>query len=248
MISSEDTKNVSRKSEDNYYLKKKKRILRQFNLMLQKMRPYLVSQFGEEDTADLIPELLLELEEIIPRLPDIGGKKSPFIRQMVLSGYALSFYHVMNRREMPLEKIGLTLYRTFEFYFNTIPTPLRRLMGMWTFSSFNQRKYQKGAEKSNHKIFPNDHLYDYVKGDGENFDFGLDIRECGISKFFQSLGLEEFTPYLCITDYCMFKGLFVGFSRTSSLASGGTKCDFRFRKGGETADGWPPEALPEWKK
>jgi len=26
------------------------------------------------------------------------------------------------------------------------------------------------------------------------------------------------------------------------------KCDFRFKKGGETASGWPPEGLEEWKR
>jgi len=248
MSSPEGTKNVIKKGEDNYYLKKKKRILRQFNLMLQKMRPYLASRFGEEFTANLIPELLLELEGIIPKLPDVGGKKNLFIKEIVLSGYALSFYQVMNRHKIPLHEIGSTLYGAFEFYLNTLPKLLRRLMGMWNFSSFNQRKREKGAEKYNQKAYPNDYVYDYVKGNGEEFDFGIDIRECAILNFYRSLGIEKFTPYLCITDYCMCKSFYIGFSRTSTLAFGGTKCDFRFKKGGETAEGWPPEALVEWKK
>ncbi|MBN1572350.1 MAG: L-2-amino-thiazoline-4-carboxylic acid hydrolase [Deltaproteobacteria bacterium] len=247
METDEIQKDVRMNGEDKYYLKRKRSIVGQFNSMLKKMYPYIESQFGGEFAETLIPQLLLELEEIIPKIPDVGGKKSPFIREMVLSAYAVSFYQAMNRSGIPLRDIGLTLYRSFEYYLNTLPRSIRWLMGAWSFSPFVKKRYEGGVSESKSGIYPKGFVYDYVGGDGESFDYGLDIKECGILKFFQSLGIEEFTPYLCITDYCVCKSLFTGFYRTSTLASGGPVCDFRFKKGGETADGWPPEALPEWK-
>jgi hypothetical protein len=240
-------KDVKMKVEENYYLKRKGSITRQFNSMLKKMYPSIESQLGGELAKILAPQLLSELEEIIPKIPDVGGKKSPFIREMVLSAYAVSFYRVMDRHGIALHDIGLTLYRSFEYYLNTLPRFARRLMGAWSFSPFIKRGYERGVSESKSGAYPAGFVYDYVAGDGESFDYGLDIKECAILKFFRSLGIEEFTPYLCITDYCVCKSLYTGFYRTSTLASGGPVCDFRFKRGGETADGWPPESLPEWK-
>ncbi|MGD8782753.1 MAG: hypothetical protein PVH88_27830 [Ignavibacteria bacterium] len=39
----------------------------------------------------------------------------------------------------------------------------------------------------------------------------------------------------------------MGFSRTQTIGNGAPICDFRFKKNVQTADGWPPENLPEWK-
>jgi hypothetical protein len=180
-------------------------------------------------------------------LPDIGGKKSPFIEEMVLAAYALSFYRAMTRREIPVREIGMTLYKSFEYYLTTLPGLLRRLMGMWSLSYFMKRKYERGVTACDVGTYPAGFVYGYVRGDGKAFDYGLDITECALLKFFTAQGVGEFTPYLCITDYCVCRSLGVGFSRTSTLASGGTTCDFRFTRGGDTAQGWPPETLPEWK-
>ena len=47
---------------------------------------------------------------------------------------------------------------------------------------------------------------------------------------------------------CIRQALGIGFSRTQSIGSGGHKCDARFKRGGETANGWPPEELAEWRE
>jgi hypothetical protein len=43
----------------------------------------------------------------------------------------------------------------------------------------------------------------------------------------------------------MFQALHVGLERTMTIAQGGTFCDFRFKKGRPTPDGWPPKFLTQ---
>ena len=45
----------------------------------------------------------------------------------------------------------------------------------------------------------------------------------------------------------MFQALGIGLTRTQTIGNGAQKCDFRFKKGGKTPKGWPPEKLKEWE-
>ena len=47
----------------------------------------------------------------------------------------------------------------------------------------------------------------------------------------KSQGVEEFAPYVCLSDMALGKALGWGLIRTETLADGCDKCDFRFKKG-----------------
>lgn len=55
------------------------------------------------------------------------------------------------------------------------------------------------------------------------------------------------TPYHCLTDYALFGTLGIELKRTMTLAQGGEKCDFRFKKG-KSSSGWPPPWLDTQKQ
>lgn len=94
--------------------------------------------------------------------------------------------------------------------------------------------------------YPGDWVADYLEGDGGEFDYGLDITECGICKFYHQQGADELAPYLCLSDYVLSDALGRGLVRCQTLAEGDPVCDFRFKRGRETyveplRDGWPPK-------
>lgn len=39
------------------------------------------------------------------------------------------------------------------------------------------------------------------KGDGRDFDMGVDYTECGFVKYFAALGMPELAPYPCQIDF-----------------------------------------------
>jgi hypothetical protein len=74
-------------------------------------------------------------------------------------------------------------------------------------------------------------IWNYIPGDGKEFDFGYDITDCGLCKFFHNEGADELVPYSCATEFLKSKGLGMELVRTTTLAEGHDKCNFRYKKG-----------------
>ena len=125
--------------------------------------------------------------------------------------------------------------------FNRYPAFLRSLMGRLQFSKFMLRKMQQAARRSQERKYAGDWVYEVVVGDGQPFNFGIDYAECAIVKFMNAQDANELTPYLCNTDYVVSKMTATGLRRTMTLAWGCEKCDFRYLKGEETQEAWPPK-------
>jgi hypothetical protein len=66
------------------------------------------------------------------------------------------------------------------------------------------------------------------------YDFGVDYSRCAIRDLALRAGAAEFAPYICLADIAGSEAFGWGLVRTETLAQGGTRCDFRFRRGGET--------------
>ena len=74
----------------------------------------------------------------------------------------------------------------------------------------------------------------YLQGDGKEFDYEFDYIECAVYNFFRQQGAAELVPYLCAIDKIASELMGWGLRRTMTLAEGGAKCDFRFKKDGKT--------------
>jgi hypothetical protein len=88
----------------------------------------------------------------------------------------------------------------------------------------------------------------FVEGDGEAFDYGLDVTECGICKFYRAHGAGGLAPYMCLSDYVVSRAFGRGLVRYKTIAEGAEVCDFRYKQGRETfvyplRDGWPPKFI-----
>jgi len=88
----------------------------------------------------------------------------------------------------------------------------------------------------------------FVEGDGETFDYGLDVTECGICKFYHAQGADELAPYMCLSDYVVSRAFGRGLVRYKTIAEGAEVCDFRYKQGRETfvyplRNGWPPKFM-----
>ena len=84
----------------------------------------------------------------------------------------------------------------------------------------------------------------FVNGNGQDFDYGIDYTECASCKFLIAQNALELAPYVCAVDKAASEMMGWGLSRTMTLAEGGEKCDFRFKKGGKT-DVAMPQSLTQ---
>jgi hypothetical protein len=146
----------------------------------------------------------------------------------------LALYRVLKRRGETIEEIGVFAYQASAAYLQAYPTFLRRVLGHATFSRRYRRRLQKRAAESRARRHPGDYVYRFVPGDGETFDYGVDYVECTGVKFLREQGAAELASYVCAADILYSKALGWGLKRTTTLAQGGERCDFRFRRGAET--------------
>jgi len=219
--------------DGDYYVSRKRTLLKEFDKTLSRVRGLFVSRYGEEAAEAMLQEARQEYEALIPQLPDIGGKQ-PFTQFLISTAWILTMYRVLKRRGEPIEEIGVFAYQAGEAYLQAYPAFLRRVVGHMTFSRRYLRRLQKLAAKSWERRYPGDYVYTFVPGDGETFDYGVDYAECAGSKFLREQGAAELAPYICPADILYSEALGWGLQRTTTLAAGGERCDFRFKRGGET--------------
>ena len=76
-------------------------------------------------------------------------------------------------------------------------------------------------------------VFDFVEAEGD-VAYGVNYRRCAIRELALSQGAAEFAPYICLSDIVGSQKFGWGLKRSETLAQGGSQCDFRFRKGGDT--------------
>ncbi len=184
-------------------------------------------------------EFLKEFETLIPRLPYIGGENNLNNSDLIQSSWALAIHRVLLRHGKSIEEVGEFLYKSREALIRTFPKVLIRFHSWYRFTSFFKNKWRKFALETQNREHPENFVVSFVEGDGKEFDYGYDYTECAILKFFETQGASELVPYICATDIPVSKALNMGLKRTSILALGGEKCDFRFKRGRETQEKWP---------
>ena len=225
------------------YLSRRPQLLKEFDQTVKHIQPVLGRYFTLEQVPVLIQETRQEYSGIIPQLPDLGGKQ-PFTQFIISTGMLLAVYRVAKAYGKSIEEIGELIYEIGGAYLKAYPAFLMRLFGKMNFSQFYLRRLQKRALESHRRQYPGDYVYNFVAGDGQHFDYGVDYLECASCKFLAKQNASELAPYLCAVDILYSRLLGWGLTRTMTLAQGAEKCDFRFKHGGPTNVAVPAALLP----
>ena len=103
------------------------------------------------------------------------------------------------------------------------------------------------AKESQKKKYPGDWIFEFVDGVDKNFTYGLNFTQCGIYEFAKKLGLEKYTPFICLADFAEATASGFGLTRTQTISNGSPICDHRYIKDTTTPRAWPPHKLQEFK-
>ena len=226
---------MNKQMVENYYTSRKSKLLKDFDKYTRKhVRKALVSHYGDDLTDTIARETRQEYEALIPHLPYIGGKKNPLTTNLIQCAWGLALYKVLKTHDKTAEEAAKIIYEAVEAQLRSSPKFLLRLLGRWMFAQY---RLKKQAAESQKRRYPEDWVWSFIKGDGKEFDFGMDFTECAICKFFHAQGADEFTPFLCLLDFPMSKAFGTGLVRTMTLAEGAEKCDFRYKRGREVKQG-----------
>jgi hypothetical protein len=233
---------MTKQMVDDYYTSRKAKLLKDFDKTARCWRKVMVSYYGDDFSDTIVGETRQEFEVLIPELPYIGGQKGFFLEGLITSAGALALYRVLKSYGKTAEEAGKVIYEAEEARYAAWPKSLRRVIGRGQFIKYTTKTWKTMAAESQKRRYAG-WAFAFVKGDGREFDYGIDMTKCAVCEFFHAQGADEFAPYLCLLDFPRSKALSMGLVRTMTLAEGAEKCDFRWKKGRETKQGWPPEFL-----
>ncbi len=222
----------------NYYIARKPEILMQFDTHADSWRPFLANRYGDEFADAVLRKTRQQYEALIPHIPYIGGDENPMTRHLVRSTTSLVLYKVMDAWEKTAEEVGKIVYDAVEVSVRQMPS----LPGPDLSAAYMAEEKER-ARKSQERRYSGDWVWEFVEGNGVEFDYGRDFLECGTQKLYHAHDADEFLPFYCYLDFVTHRTTGWGFARTKTLAEGDERCDFRWKKGGETKKGWPPPFL-----
>lgn len=234
---------------DDFYVRKKSKFMKSFNERLAVIYKELSKKFDNQKSEELISQMKAEFEKILPDIPYIGGQKNPLTLVLVKCMSDLAVFRT-------LEKMGFSFREIGEFHYNYVVgthnvrketlEQAGRDPSQYPFDPVYMDYQKKLTEETQTKLYPDDFVMDFVEGDGDSFEWGWDITECGVQKAYKKLGEEKYLPFICLGDHYEAEGLGFGFSRTQTLGFGAPLCTHRFVKNYKTPCPWPPDDLEEF--
>lgn len=217
-----------------YYSARQEKLLREFDRISTLIAAQLADRYGEELSKTLQTEARREYLKLIPEIPYIRGFRAKALNSFLLgTAQELAIYKAMKKHGKQAGEAWEICHQAIRLKLADIPRWklwfLRRLM----FSYLARRIVARRARQQRSFRF-GDFEVEYLVGDGDEFDFGVNYLQCGNLNFVKRHGGEEFAPYVCMSDIVLGEVLEWGLVRTQTLADACSHCDFRFKKGTPT--------------
>ena len=223
--------------KENYYLQSKNKLMREFNKTLSWFKPDLEKLYGRKFAEQVLRDVQLEYERLIPQIPFIGGSNVHMTEDLMESVRILAYLNVLKAHGKKLDECKTILFRSMETRMAKYPRLVLKLGEIRAFSKLFTRYLQSQAKIFHERKYSKGFVFDFVPGDGREFNWGLNIHECGICKFYNEQNATEFLPMVCSIDYVLSDKLGYGLYRSKTLAEGAEICNPRLKRG----------ALTQWR-
>jgi len=202
-------------------------------------------RYGSGQATELAAAVDAAYGELAADAPYIGGEDNVFSEWLSYGVYYLAVNRVLASHDEPLEVSGRVIYDIFEAQAE-YPDWMLRAIGKLRYGRGYVKRLQAAVDGLGERRYGGNWVGTWVEGDGQEFDYGIDFTECGICKYYAAQGVPELAPYLCLSDEVGSRACGRGLVRYTTVAEGGSVCDFRFKWGRETyvaplRDGWPPQ-------
>ena len=222
-----------------FYTSNRDRFVTAFDKIRIAVVDYISKQSTSESANDIGNEAALNFEKILPELPYVGGDVHPGTQFIVNAGQWIALYKSMIKRGYKALEVGQMMYSICEDQLKEVPSDELEKQKALTFSDEYIDLMKQWAESTS--PYESDWKADFIKGDGVDFDYGLDFRACPCLELFKAQNAKQLAPFFCLLDFPEAKQLNSGFFRTKTLAQGNDICNFRYKKGKEVVQNWDTE-------
>ncbi len=230
-----ETKRLEKESIDimknkNTFIDRKPMLHKFYNRLMKKGKKVIIEKYGKQKTEVLMKEFQETFESLIPEMPLIREDDNLLERQLLLQTVYLSIYKTLKKQGKDVEEIWQLCSDIVEEMLHSMPGFVKWIARKSLFSNKEKKREMKSAKKSQQSNYDEDFVFEYVEGDGENFDYGINMTQCVACKFYKRQNAEELTPFVCKTDYLFSKHFGYNLIRTQTIAEGHMFCDFRFKQ------------------
>ena len=217
-----------------YYSRSKEKLLNDFDNTSALMKTSLIARYGKEFAGTLQRESRQEYEKLIPEIPYIKGLRARLFNSFLLiTAQELATYKTIKKHGKTPEEAWELCHEALRLRMAEIPQWKRWLLKRFMFSHL-MRKVVASRARRQQKVHFGDFEVEYLIGEGDEFNFGVNYLQCGNLTFLKRHGGDEFAPYVCMSDIVLSDTMGWGLIRTQTLADGCNHCDFRFKKGAAT--------------
>lgn len=204
-------------------------------------QPYLLGaverRFGPDQALELLAASHAELQELAPRVPAV--RPGDWLGDNLYgAAVVLAVGRTLGANGFDDQAIATITREAAEGRLDAYPPLALRIVGRMRATWPYQRLLARRAARSRQPAYPGEWTYDRVAGDGRTFAWGIDYRRCPILDFYRAEGAEELMSAVCPLDFTISQRMGDGLVRTTTLASGGDRCNFRYgTTGGSSAAG-----------
>ena len=219
------------KEVKGHYIRKRRALLKEFKETMDLVKRD--TGYGKLLTDEVEKELIMEFENIIPEIHYFKGyRQRMFNGMLLLTAQTLAPYRVLKRRGMTTAEIWEICHHALELRLGEIPDRKKRFMKRLWNTQF--RRMMMGRARRNVKETMGHFELEYISGEKEDFDYGINYLKCGHRRFLEEQDALELLPYLCLADLALSDVFGWGLARTRTIGDGCDYCDFRFTRGAPT--------------
>lgn len=182
-----------------------------------------VTMAGEwvDDPEAVVADAETRFEAMIPDLAYVDDPGHPMAMSLFFTAVNLAMHLALRERGVGTHDFGPVLLGSL------IEEPLPDVDVIGQMDAF-----KAAGDASLEGAKPGEFVFEVVT-EGDDFDWGMDVKSCGICFLFSQHDAMDFVPYMCAGDDVLSDQMGDGLRRTGTIALGAHQCDFRYQKGGQ---------------
>jgi hypothetical protein len=204
-------------------------LLEQYDAKRPARRELYLHVFGENEIDDMLDEMRDRYEVIIPDMPFIGESNfhlqwfipnsEKLAEYLVVANYGVTKKDFSNLHLMQASKDLLAMGQEQLI-----------AIGKMQFGYQTELFMAATALWSQFRVYPDDYVIYFRRGDGVDFDWGLDYTRCANVQFYKKFDAVDLVlPLICTQDYIAGSAMRTGYRRTMQIATGDPICDLRWK-------------------
>ncbi len=205
-------------------------LLQQYDERAQWRRELYLQIFPEDEIDDILAEMRQSFADIIPEMPYIG-ESNFHLQWFIPNSEKLAEYLVVkNYGVTKKEYSNLHLTQASKDLLDNYTEAQLIGIGKMQFGYPTELFMMATALWSQFRMYPDDYIIYFRKGDGVDFDWGLDYTQCANVQLYKKYDAQDLLlPMVCTQDDLAGSLMRTGYRRTMQIATGDPICDLRWK-------------------